>query len=120
MDGPDHLDHNMITREQAKNGMARYLDEELIAKTPGLKKWALAVSVSPLMARMDALMENRLLKEMGYVSEDGMIDCDKLRQDFLKAASEKGSVTEHLPLIGDVTFGADDIDRLWGCMNGTR
>jgi len=117
MDGPDHLDHHMITKEQIKEGFAKYLDEELIAKTPGLRKWALAAAVAPLLAKLDSILGSPALAEMGYVTQDGMVDADRARDDFVRIAAERGSVTEHLPLLGDVTFSASDVERLRACMS---
>jgi len=114
LDGND----DMRTKQQAKEGFAKYLDGEIIGKTPGLRKWALAAAIAPLLARLDGLLDSPALAEMGYVTQDGMFDEDKARQDFARIAAERGSVTEHLPLVGDVTFSAEDVEKLWGCIHG--
>jgi len=106
----------MITKEQIKEGFAKYLDSEIIGKTPGLRKWMLAVSVAPLLTKLDEALDAPAIKELGYRTDDGMFDIDKAKADFLKASQEKGSVTEHLPMMGDITFSSADIERLWECM----
>ena len=46
------------------------------------------------------------------MSEDGMIDIDTLITQLKISATANGPVTEHIPILGDITFDSTDIDKL--------
>lgn len=98
-----------VTLEQFKEGIARYIDKELANKVQGLSKWAVALAGIAIIQNSTSSLEN-ILKALGYMSEDRMIDLDRLYEDSMKVAT--GSVTQHFPLIGDVIFTSADIDNL--------
>lgn len=110
----------MVTQEQLKEGIARYADLELANKTAGLKKWIIPMAVPPLMVELTCFIQKHsdMLRRCGYMSEDGLIDVEKLTDDAKRVAMEKGKVTEHFPILGDITFSIDDIELLRKHING--
>ena len=72
-------------------------------------KWGLAIGVGAYLGK---LLESGWLQKLGYQTEDGMIDCDKLYHD-LKDVASKGPVTQSIPMVGDITFTEADIDSLY-------
>ncbi len=82
----------MVTLEQVKRGVSLYFYKELSA----------TVRV--------------ILKKAGYMTEDSMVDIDRIYSELRTIASKTGTVTEHFPLIGDVMFSIDDIDCLRSCI----
>ena len=82
----------MVTLEQVKRGASLYFYKELSA----------TVRV--------------ILKKAGYITEDSMVDIDRIYSELRTIASKTGTVTEHFPLIGDVMFSIDDIDCLRSCI----
>lgn len=102
------------TLSQLKLGLTKYAEAELVGKVSGLRKWALALMISPLISNIDTMVDSyrSLLVSSGYLTEDGTVNIDKL-YTTLKEEAHKGSVIEHLPLLGDVTFSEDDIDKLY-------
>lgn len=104
----------MVTKEQFKAGLVAYIEKEFIAKVGGLKKWAVVLVANEMIMNLDELISK--LPNNSYMHEDGMIDIDKLYKDMYKVAERTGSVTEHFPVIGDVSFSKSDIDELYRCI----
>ncbi len=104
----------MVTLERTKEGIAAYIDREIIAKIHGAKKWMVALAVPSIFVRIDEMVEkNRdILIKSGYLTEDCMVDIDKIHEELRLIASKTGAVTEHFPLVGDVMFSISDIDCL--------
>lgn len=104
-----------VTIDQMKVGIAKYIDNEIAAKISGFGKWVIPLAGASLInGKLDAIIKqnHEALKQLGYMTEDHMVELDKLYTDAKKIAMEKGSVTEHFPLLGDITFSAADIDAL--------
>lgn len=104
----------MVTMEQAKNGVRTYIDREIADKVPGIKKWLIAVAAEPLVMEMENMIHqyHDVLVHTGYMMEDGMLNDDKFFKELKDVARQKGSVVEHMPLLGDVTFSENDISML--------
>ena len=108
----------MVTLERAKDGIASYIEKEIISKIQGARKWMVALSVPSLLVYLDEMIAKNmnLLVKAGYMTEDSMVDVDRLYSELRTIASKTGTVTEHFPLIGDVMFSIDDIDSLRSCI----
>ena len=108
----------MVTLERAKDGIASYIEKEIISKIQGTRKWMVALSVPSLLVYLDEMIAKNmnLLVKAGYMTEDSMVDVDRLYSELRTIASKTGTVTEHFPLIGDVMFSIDDIDSLRSCI----
>ena len=104
-----------VTASQISEGIARYVDRELVPKVPGIRKWILGASGAYIGNIVSAWISrySDILSKTGVMSEDGMIDLDSLVSSLRKTASENGQVTEHMPIIGDVTFDSSDIEKLY-------
>jgi hypothetical protein len=105
-----------VTLNQIKQGFARYIDAEFTSKLQGFKKWVVPLgAVAIITSKLDSLMTEsniEMLKSIGYVSDDGLFDVDEIFSDFIAIARAQGSVTENLPMLGDVTFSEKDIEAL--------
>ena len=103
-----------VTAEQVAQGLAAYIDRELLPQIPGLRKWGLGF----LAARSVQLVQHYMtqykdvLSLIGVMGDDGMIDIDTVAAEMKRIAATQGPVTEHLPIFGDVTFTVSDIDKL--------
>lgn len=104
----------MVTISQMKEGMARYIDMEIASKCPGAKKWLVALAAASIVAQTDRMIEEHktMLQASGYLTPDNLIDIDHLYHDLSAIAIEKGPITEHFPIIGDITFSSTDVDAL--------
>jgi hypothetical protein len=105
----------MVTVDQVKQGIARYIDAEFTSRLQGMKKWLVPIAAAAVVnAKIDALASTGrpMLIASGYMSEDGMVDIDRLYSDLVSVARRQGSVTENFPILGDVTFSESDIDSI--------
>lgn len=104
----------VVTVDQMREGMARYADRELIDRSNGIMKWGLAlVGMNAVDMACKAMRDNcNTLCTLGYMTEDGLVDLDKLYEELSKIAKEKGDIVQHLPIAGDVRFTSSDIDML--------
>ena len=105
------------TFSQVEVGLMSYIDKELAGQADGLKK-LLVVGVEVLAAgKLESivapLMNKDIVKTLGVVDEQGMIELDVLRDAMLKAIDKLGSVTQDIPFLGKVTFKREDIDQLY-------
>lgn len=104
-----------VTVQQISEGIGRYIDNELMPKVAGIRKWMLGVAgiYAGQMASDKIVGSSDLLKSVGIMSEDGMIDLDKFMPYVKSMASQSGPVTEHISMLGDITFDASDVDKLY-------
>lgn len=108
----------MVTINQVKDGLVLYIDKEIVEKVSGLAKWGLAFASAAIVSNLNMDKYVEMGKSLGYVTKDSMVDIDKLYADFIKIVRSKGSVTQHFPMIGDVTFSENDVDLLKRYING--
>ena len=101
----------MVTKEKFKTGICAYVERELVPKVRGVRKWMLLLGTIEILNNSDSYIKK--MESTSYVQSDGMIDIDKLYSDLHPIAEETGPVTEHIPLIGDVSFNARDIELLY-------
>ena len=105
----------MVTKEQFINGIQKYIDDELISKISGLSKWALALGLGAYLPQVTKILDDNhgMLVDAGYMQEDGMICIDKVYNDVMQIARKTGSVTQHIPLVGDVKFTETDLTSMY-------
>lgn len=102
----------MVTVNQIREGVILYVEKELVAKISGLAKWVFAFASSQIVNSLDINKYLDMGKSMGYVTQDSMVDFERFYADFIKVVREQGSVVQHFPVIGDVTFSERDVDLL--------
>jgi len=106
----------MVTKEQIKKGMARYLDMEIMPKLDGWKRWVFGAGATAYLDKtdkmFDLLRENQMLALLDLVDDDDMIDLDVVYKAFRQQA-EHCPANIALPLVGTFTFSVGDIDNLY-------
>lgn len=109
----------MVSMDQFKRGVARYLDEEFTNKISGWQKWVFgagaAMYLENLTGSVDKLRQHEMVKPLNVIDSYGNVDAEKLHKYFLKQA-QKGPVTFHIPMIGPVTISEADVDKLYNCI----
>lgn len=106
----------MVTYNQVVNGMAKYIDQEIINKIQGLPRWGLGavsgIALSKGTNIFNALKAHPIIKMLEVIDENDMIDIDTIYTEIRKQA-EKGSATFDAPMIGTITLTKDDVDKLY-------
>lgn len=113
----------MVTLQQVQNGIASFLDNELMPMLPqtGLERLMLGTGVSLLLKKnfnkINDLKEQPLIKAMGIFDEEGMVDIDTLKTEIKNNLTDEGVKIE-VPMIGNLTFKKPDIDKLYTYITG--
>lgn len=109
-----------VTVSQISEGLARYIDNELVPKVPGIRKWFLGVAGAYAGKIVEEKIgENKeVLVGVGIMDEDGMVDLDRFMPHLKAIAKESGPVTEHIAMLGDLTFNASDVELLYSYIVG--
>lgn len=106
----------MYTYERVINGLAKYLDNEIINKLPGWKKWVLGSGMGIALSNSNNIYEqlksNDFVKMLNIIDENGNINVDCIYKE-LKKQAQKGSATIEFPMIGAFILNEQDIDKLY-------
>ena len=106
----------MVTYNQVVNGVAKYIDQEIINKIQGWQRWALGAGAGIMMNKgtnmFKAFKAHPVVKMLEVIDDNDMIDIDTIYAELRKQA-EKGSATFDAPMIGTITLTKDDVDKLY-------
>lgn len=103
----------MVSVNKIQNGIARYIDMEILPKVDGWQKWALGVGATLKIAEAPALLEKVKVMLPTAFDESGNVDIDMIYKEFAKQA-DKGSVSINIPLLNDrLTLNRSDVDKIY-------
>ena len=101
---------------QVLNGLMNYVDSEVMGKLPTSGKWVVGTAVNLMTNKaqnvIDTLSDNEIVKMLGIVDEEGMIDIDELLSAMKTSADRYGVLSVDVPLIGRLSFSSSDVDSL--------
>jgi hypothetical protein len=105
----------MVHKSKVLHGVAAYIDNEIIAQLAGSwKAWVFGGLVGLYLTRADNaityLSNQPMIKALGLIDGEN-IDVNAIIAELRKQAA-KGKMTIDIPVIGPVTFGPEDIDKL--------
>ena len=106
----------MIHYTRVIQGIASYVDNELVSKLAGSwKAWLLGGMAGIAMSKAEQIFHS--VKDNAFVTALGLVEGENIDVDTLFAElrkqAQKGTATATLPIIGPVTFGQTDIDALY-------
>ena len=107
----------MVTVAQIQNGLATFMDAELMPKLPatGIQKVITGTAVALLIRRSGATIQeysqHPFIKMLGIVDEKGNFDIDTLKTEVKKQMGDQGFDLD-VPMIGTMTFHSADIDKI--------
>lgn len=108
----------MVNFNKIKNGMAKYLDNEIIPNlsTNDTEKFLVGIVSGIFLKRMDKIMNyylgGKIMKVAEITNEEDEIDID-LIYEVAKETIKSSSVSFEVPVLGKLTFTKDDIDSLY-------
>lgn len=106
----------MVSIEQVKNGVARYVDDELVSKMNGLNRWIVGgvagIAITKAEAIFKHMKEMPFIKMLDIVDENDLIDIDVIYREFLRQA-RKGEAVINIPFIGETKFNEHDVELLY-------
>lgn len=106
----------MYNYTQVYNGIAKYLDSDIISKIDGWQKWVIGAGMSMALSKSNNIFEKikemPIVKTLEIVDEQGMINIDELYK-YVKEQAEKSPITINNAITGPITFNKKDVDRLY-------
>lgn len=106
--------------EHVLDGINKYLNAEFLNKLSDWQEILARVFIGRVLentnALKDTLLNNGILRSVGFVDAEGNIDIDSVLSSLKKEIEKKERLTISLPLIGNITFVPEDVDRLRSCM----
>lgn len=112
----------MVTKEQLMNGLLTYADHEVIPRLTTAGKWGVGTAIILMSQQanqvIDTLTSNEVIKMMNIVTDDGLIDEERLSNALRTSAERYGNLQVQIPVLGVLTFNTNDIDMLHMYING--
>ena len=106
----------MYNYEKVINGLTRYIDEEIVNKVPGWKRWVLGSGIGIMMSNannvFDQLKKNDFVKLLDLIDSNNNINVEVIYKE-LKKQAQKGSANIELPMIGSFVLNEQDVDKLY-------
>ena len=98
------------------NGIAKYVDTEIVDKITGWKKWVVGSGIGLALSNttevFNQLKNNEFVKMLGVIDKEDKVDVDKIYKEMKKQA-KKSAVTFDMPMIGAITLNEQDLDRMY-------
>ena len=111
----------MVTLAQVRSGLERYIEAEIISQIADWRKWVIGAAASMALDKstdiFNQLKGNPIVKALGEIDDQDMIDIDRLHSEFAKQA-QRGAITIDVPMLGALTLNAHDVDRLYQYIMG--
>lgn len=107
----------MVTMQAAKNGLVKYIDNDILPHLTGLKKVGLgvytALAANNIIGLMEKYKDHPAVSVLDVIDENGNIDIDKLYNVTapMFANGEKHMI--NIPMIGDMTVDRTDLEKLY-------
>lgn len=98
------------------NGIAKYIDVEIVEKIPGWKKWVIGSGIGLILSNttdvFNQLKDNEFIKILNIIDKDDKINVDKIYKEMKKQA-KKGAVTFDVPMVGPLTLNEQDVEKIY-------
>jgi hypothetical protein len=98
------------------NGIAKYVDVEIVDKISGWQKWVvgsgIGIALSNATNVFNQLKTNEFVIMLGVIDKDDRINVEKIYKEF-KKQSKKGPITFNAPMIGAITLTEDDVEKIY-------
>lgn len=96
-------------------GLAKFIDHELVPKMTGLNKWVFGTGAGIALDKAEKLFHSikdcQLLHTLELIEED-KIDITCIYRELLSQA-EKGPVRIEIPMLGTITLDKTDVEKLY-------
>lgn len=105
------------TKEQVVGGIIDYIDNEIINQMATPAKVIISTGIGLAKRNIEntigELSSNQVIKALGIIDDNGLIDIDTLSEELRTSMSKVGQMTISLPFnMGQVTLVPGDVDTL--------
>lgn len=107
-----------MTVDKVQAGLARYIDEEVVNRMDGWRKWVFGGAATLLLAALPENIKRWEQTELGRmlgIINGNEVDMAKVYQ-AVKRQSAKGPITVDIPGAGSLTLNDADVDKMWQYM----
>lgn len=106
----------MVHKSKVLNGIAAYIDDEILPKMAGSwKAWVIGSAAGIAISRADSIFTAAsnipAVKALGLIEGEN-IDIDTIYSE-LRRQAQKGTATIDLPVIGPITFNLGDVESMY-------
>lgn len=106
----------MYNYNQVMNGVIKYVDNEILDKIQGWQKWVVGAGIGVALNKtseiFNELKKNVMIKTLGIIDDNDMIDIDTLYREIKKQA-RKSAVSFSVPMLGTMSLNESDVDKLY-------
>lgn len=108
----------MVSIDKIEQGVVQYVQNEILPnmEETGIQRLAIGMAMGRYIKakriELEAMMDQDLVKSLGYFDESKNVDLEALRDECKANMSDKGLVLEH-KFIGKLTFEKSDVDKLY-------
>ena len=103
--------------ETVVDGVNRYIDKEIYSGLNDAQEFLARLAVGRINQNAEGikqfLMNNGVMRTMGIVDSEGMVDLDQLLGDVKREIERKEALKISVPMIGTLTFKPADVDVLY-------
>jgi hypothetical protein len=109
----------MVHKASIIPGLSQFLDETVLSHYPPtsmkriLAAGALALYLKQNTNIVDTILNNPLFASLKLSTPDGLINLEAVRDIYKSEIHKAGYMRVTFPMLGDVDFTADDLDRLY-------
>ena len=107
----------MVTMQQFQNGVARYIDADILPHLSGVKRLAVGTYAGLAANNVGELLtqykDHPAVSVMKVMDKDGNVDIDRLYSAAAPMFANGQKFTIHIPMVGDMTVDSTDLDKLY-------
>jgi hypothetical protein len=107
----------MVHKSNIIPGLSKFIDNDILSQYPPTSmKRIIGAGAAALFLKNNQNKIHSLLDALGIMSDDNMIDIESARDILKSEISKVGFMRITFPVIGDVDFTPDDLDKLYKYM----
>lgn len=108
----------MVTRQQIKNGLVRFMDTELmphLGEQSPVKQIVIATGIGIMLRSLEPMIDkfahHPMVGLLGVADKDGHIDIDLIAEELRPNIPRDGLVVD-IPLVGEIKLFPEDVDSI--------
>ena len=99
------------------NGLAEFIDTEILSKIDDWRKWVFGAGVGLYLSQgkdmVEQLKGNSLVKKMNLIDKNNKINVEVLYRE-MKVQAAKSAIMINIPTIGPLVINESDLDKIYG------
>lgn len=112
----------MVTLNQVQNGIAAYVDNEMLPHLTGLKQLGLgiysALASENIAATILKYKDSPAVAMLDAIDENNEVDIDKIYNAACKMFASHDRYSVNIPIIGEWIMDRSDIEKLYRYIKG--